>query len=157
MACNCVTNKCNSCRNFVTTGAVTISGTTLVLQIPSNNYLNNQEVCICVAQPIPAGTTSSLNVVIQIGTDTTNLYPLRTKCGHNIYADQIKTRTLYCTRVATDSTTFVYNGRCPLPCTSAIMTGSLPVTQVTNAATTATVNNIPKTVNVTSENGVNTK
>ena len=157
MACNCVTNKCNRCRNFVTTGAVTISGTTLVLQIPSNNYLNNQEVCICVAQPIPAGTTSSLNVVIQIGTDTTNLYPLRTKCGHNIYADQIKTRTLYCTRVATDSTTFVYNGRCPLPCTSAIMTGSLPVTQVTNAATTATVNNIPKTVNVTSENGVNTK
>lgn len=140
MSCNCVTSGCNRCSNFITTTSVTVSGTNLVLQIPSNNYSNDGEVCICVAQALPSGVSSSLSVVVQIGTATT-LYPLRTKCGHNVYGDQIRTRTLYCTRVAADTATFVFNGRCRLPCTTAVIPGSLPITQVTNTTvTTASVN-----------------
>lgn len=147
MACNCVNSRCNRCRNFVATTAVTVSGTNLVLQIPSNNYSNDSEVCICVAQPLPTGVTPKLTVVVQIGTAAT-LYSLRTKCGHNVYGDQIRTRTLYCTRVAADSATFVFNGRCALPCTDAVIPGSLPITQVTNTSTTAAVASV---------NGGNTK
>lgn len=130
MACNTITCNCNTCSKFVATTAVTLTGGNLVLQIPSNNYVNNGEVCICVAQSIPAGVTAATPVVVQIGAAVTT-YPMKTKCGHNVYGDQIKSRKLYCTRVATDTAVFVYNGRCPLPCTKHIFPGSLPITQVT--------------------------
>lgn len=133
MACNCISNRCNSCKNFVNSTAVTLSGTNLIITIPQNNYANNSEVCICVSQSIPAGVTGETQVVIQIGTATTN-YPLVTKCGHNVYGDQITSRTLYCTRVATDTASFVYNGYKCLPCTAHIFPAALPVS--TAAAST---------------------
>lgn len=130
MACNCINSNCNKCNHFVATLSTSISGGNLVLQIPANNYINNTEVCIAIAQAIPDGTTAAMPVVVQIGTDGT-LYPLRTKCGHNIYADQVRSRRIYCTRVATDTASFIYNGRCNLPCTANIMPGSIPNIQVT--------------------------
>lgn len=127
MACNCISNRCNSCKNFVNSTAVTLSGTNLVIAIPQNNYINNSEVCICISQNIPSGVTGETQVVIQIGADTATTYPLRTKCGHNIYGDQIKSRTLYCTRVATDTASFIYNGYKCLHCTAHIFPAALPV------------------------------
>lgn len=136
MGCIGINSNCNKCNNFVATTAVTVSGTNLVLTIPSNNYRNDSNVCICVAQALPSGVTSALTVVVQIGTNQT-LYPLRTACGHNVYGDQIFSRRMYCTKVATDSGTFVIrNSKC-LPCTSAIMLGSLPSTQVTESTQSA--------------------
>ena len=129
MACSCISSRCNSCKHFVTSTAVALTGGNLVITIPQNNYVNNSEVCICVAQNIPAGVTGETPVVIQIGTGAT-LFPLVTKCGHNVYGDQIRSRRIYCTRVATDTSRFVYNGRCNLPCTSHIFPAALPLTVV---------------------------
>lgn len=134
MACNNCGRGCNSCRNFVTTLTVASDGTNLVLQIPSNNYINNTEVCICISSNITSLTTP-LPVKIQIGT-ATDLYDLVTRNGHNVYSDQLQRRRIYCTRVATDTLSFVYNGRCSLPCTSYIMPGSLPIAQATNPSNT---------------------
>lgn len=45
-------------------------------------------------------------VAITLGAGTTQ-YVLRTKCGNNVHADQIRSRRVYHTNVATDSGTFV--------------------------------------------------
>lgn len=133
MACNNCGHGCSNCRHFVTSVSVVDNTAQLVIQIPSNNYLNNSEVCIAIAQNIP-GTSQVRPVKIQIGT-ATDLYDLIDRDGHYVYSDQLRKRTIYCTRVATDSLIFIYNGRCCLPCTSFIMPGSLPVAQATNPTT----------------------
>ena len=126
MSCNYISSRCNRCRNFVTSSAVALTDGNLVITIPQNNYINNSEVCICIAQNIPAGVTGETPVVIQIGTDAT-LYSLVTRCGHNVYGDQVRSRRIYCTRVATDTARFVYNGRCNLPCTNHVFPAALPI------------------------------
>lgn len=125
MYCNCMNSRCNNCKSFVTSNAITISGESLVVNIPTNNYPNNAEICLVLTQALPAGS-DSLPVLIQIG-EGGPTYPLRTMAGHNVYADQLTTRRIYNLRVAADSGTFVYNGRCSLPCSSAVVPGSLPV------------------------------
>lgn len=139
MACNFISSKCNTCKRFVLSTAVTLSGTNLVITIPQNNYANNSEVCIAIAQPIPVGASAANPVVIQIGAGKEQ-YPLITKCGHDVYADQVCTRKIYCTRVATDNSQFVYNGYAGLPCTSHIFPAALPLvapaTSTPNSKTT---------------------
>lgn len=139
MACNFVTSKCNTCKNFVLSTEVALSGTNLVVTIPQNSYANDSEVCIAIAQPIPTGVSAANPVVIQIGTATTQ-YPLINRCGHDVYADQVCTRKIYCTRVAADNGFFVYNGRCNLPCTDHIFPAALPTT--TTATASASTNSI---------------
>lgn len=68
-------------------------------------YSNKEKVCICVAQALP-NVTSAQTVAITIGTGTTQ-YPLRTKCGNDVHADQIRSRRVYHTNVATDTASFV--------------------------------------------------
>lgn len=127
MSCCGINKGCNGCRSFVVTTAVATNGTDLVLQIPENNYINNTEVCIAIGQNIPS-LSGILPVKVQIGADAT-LYDVVTRSGHYVYSDQVKKRNIYCTSVATDTLSFVYNGRCGLPCTSVIMPGSIPITQ----------------------------
>ena len=50
--------------------------------------------------------TSVQTVAVTIGTGTTQ-YPLMTKCGNNVHADQIRSRRVYHTNVATDTASFV--------------------------------------------------
>lgn len=109
MACRLYNNGgfgCAGCCHFVKTTAVTLNGTVLELNIPQDTFSNGEKVCICVAQSIPAGVTSVDTVAITIGTGTTQ-YPLRTKCGNAVHADQIRSRKVYHTFVATDTGTFV--------------------------------------------------
>lgn len=109
MPCNLYNNNgfgCGGCCHFVRTTSVTLTGGVLILNIPQNTYRNGEKVCICVAQAIPDGVTSADTVAITIGTDATQ-YPLRTKCGNNVHADQIRSRKVYHTYVATDTGTFV--------------------------------------------------
>ena len=47
-----------------------------------------------------------MNVAIQIGTATT-LYPIVRKCGHYLYANQVRTRKNYLLLVAGDTQRFV--------------------------------------------------
>lgn len=113
MPCNLYNNNgfgCGGCCHFVRTNTVTVVGNVLVLNIPTptHPYTNKEKVCICVAQSIPATASSAQTVAITIGTATTQ-YPLRTKCGNNVHADQIRSRKVYHTNVATDTATFVVN------------------------------------------------
>lgn len=110
MACRLYNNEgygCGACTHFVKTSAVTLVGSVLVLNIPQKTYSNHEKVCICVAQAIP-DVTSAQTVAITIGTSTTQ-YPLRTKCGNNVHADQIRSRRVYHTNVATDIPAFIAN------------------------------------------------
>ena len=108
MPCRLYNNNgfgCGGCEHFVRTNSVTLVGSVLVLNIPQKTYSNKEKVCICVAQAIPE-VTPEQTVAITIGTEATQ-YPLRTKCGNNVHADQIRNRRVYHTNVATDTGTFV--------------------------------------------------
>lgn len=123
---NCYPNtNCRVCDNLVISTSVAISGTEMVITIPQATYTNNQKLCILIAQTIPASATP-LPVTIQInGSETT--IPFRTICGHNVYSDQLRTRTIYPIYAATDSQTFVYRlkERC-LPCTNYTFSDTIP-------------------------------
>lgn len=97
---------CGGCSHFVRTNSVTLTADVLILNIPDSTYSNKEKVCICVAQSIPEGVTSANTVAVTIGTEATQ-YPLRTKCGNNVHADQIRSRKVYHTNVATDIPVFV--------------------------------------------------
>lgn len=105
MACR---NVCRLCDNLVLSTAVTFTaGTGLVITIPDGSYNNGDKYCIVVAQTIPANTTITAPVFIQIGTGT-ELYPLD-KCDcSQITACGIRTRTKYSTRVSTTPTGGVF-------------------------------------------------
>lgn len=123
---NCYPNtNCRICSNIVVSTNVAISGSEMVITIPAATYTNNEKLCILVAQAIPASATP-LPVVIQV-TGASATTPFRTTCGHNIYSDQLRTRTIYPSYAATDSQTFVYRlkERC-LPCTSYAFADVIP-------------------------------
>lgn len=108
MACNLYNNNgfgCGGCVHFVKTVSATLVGSVLVLNLPQATYSNKEKVCICVAQALP-DVTSAQTVAITIGTGTTQ-YPIRTKCGNNVHADQIRSRRVYHTNVATDVGAFM--------------------------------------------------
>lgn len=99
----------NCCKEILTT-AVAVVADTLVLTIPQATFQNCCEYVIRIAQDIPATATNLMPVVIQIGTDATQ-YPLVRKCGHNVYANQVKTRCRYVVKIAADTARFVlWNG-----------------------------------------------
>lgn len=101
MACK---NVCKLCDKLIISTAVTFTeGTGLVVTIPAGSYLNGEKYCIVIAQSIPAETTITAPVLIQIGAGTV-LYPLRKcNCGQ-VTACAIRTRTKYSTVVVTDGT-----------------------------------------------------
>lgn len=116
MACRYYNNdgfRCGSCVHMVKTNSVTVVGTVLVLNIPlqaGQLFSNHEKVCICVQQNIPTTITSAMTVAITLGTSATQ-YPLRTKCGNNVHADQIRSRKVYHTYVATDIPAFIVDGK----------------------------------------------
>lgn len=101
-------NVCKLCKNLVLSQSVVFTpGTGLIINIPEGNYSDCEKVCIVIAQSIPAATTISAPVFIQIGTGTV-LYPL-TKCDcTQATACSIRTRTKYSTRVETTSNSGVF-------------------------------------------------
>ena len=114
MACNLYNNngyKCGACTHFVKKISVTLTDGVLILNIPQNTYSNHEKVCICIAQSIP-DVTSIDKVAITLGTATPQ-YIMRTKCGNNVHADQLRSRKVYHTFVATDTNAFVVD-KCEL-------------------------------------------
>ena len=111
MACKLFNNGgfgCGGCCHFDRTNSVSLTGSVLVLDIPAPqvNLTNKEKICICVAQSIPAGVTSADTVAVTIAGGATQ-YPLRTRCGNNVHADQIRCRKVLHTNVATDIPIFV--------------------------------------------------
>lgn len=117
MSCRFYNNNgfgCGGCCHFVRTTSATLDGNVLILNIPQKNYSNKEKICICVAQAIPE-VTSAQTVAVTIGASATQ-YPLITKCGNNVHADQIRSRKVYHATVATDTMSFVVPA-CELCCT----------------------------------------
>ena len=101
MACPTV---CKLCNRLIISTAVTFTAPNLIITIPAGSYEDGEKYCIVVAQTIPAETTITAPVFIQIG-DGTELYPLdRCDCSQAT-ACNIRTRTRYSTRVVTDANT----------------------------------------------------
>ena len=97
-------NMCRLCDRLILSQSVVFtSGTGLIITIPEGTYNNGQKYCIVIAQTIPAETTISAPVFIQIGGGSV-LYPLD-KCDcTQATACSIRTRTKYSTRVETTPT-----------------------------------------------------
>ena len=103
MSCSLYNNNgygCGGCIHFVKTVSATVQDNVLILNIPQASYSNKEKVCICIAQTLP-DVTSAETVVVTIGTGATQ-YPLRTRCGNNVHADQVRSRKVYHTNIATD-------------------------------------------------------
>lgn len=101
MACPTV---CKLCKRLIISTAVTFTAPNLIITIPAGSYEDGEKYCIVIAQTIPAETTITAPVFIQIG-DGTELYPLdRCDCSQAT-ACNIRTRTRYSTRVVTDANT----------------------------------------------------
>jgi len=99
MACK---NVCRLCNHLVISESVEFTGGNLVITLPANSFDNGEKVCIVIAQTIPAETTITAPVVIQIGEGTVQ-YPLTTRCCTPVTACGVRTRTKYATRVATSA------------------------------------------------------
>ena len=97
-------NMCRLCDRLILSQSVVFtSGTGLIITIPEGAYNNGQKYCIVIAQTIPAETTISAPVFIQIGGGSV-LYPLD-KCDcTQATACSIRTRTKYSTKVETTPT-----------------------------------------------------
>lgn len=95
--------NCN-CGTLLTTG-VAVVGNQLVLTIPDQPYINCRNYTIRIVQDIPA--TATMPVAVQFGSTGATLYDVVRKCGHFLYANQIRTRRNYTLRVAADTMRFV--------------------------------------------------
>lgn len=95
---------CN-CRTILTT-SVAVVGTNLVLTVPAFTFENCRDYIVRIAQDVPLTATNLMPVVIKIGTGTT-LYNIVRPCGHNLYANQVRTRRNYRLKVAADVQRFV--------------------------------------------------
>lgn len=134
MACK---NKCSLCPNLIISTAVTFTaGTGLVITIPAGSYNNGCKYCIVVGQNIPAETTITAPVFIQVGTGAV-LYQLTQPCCDQVTACGIKTRTKYCTRVHTSGDTGTFRLLERVCCASdrlrALNGDGTPVTPTTGA------------------------
>ena len=101
MACK---NVCKLCDKLIISTAVTFTaGTGLIITIPESAYNDGGKYCIVISQTIPAETTISAPVFIQIGAGSV-LYPLD-KCDcTQATACSMRTRTKYSTMVETSPT-----------------------------------------------------
>ena len=97
-------NVCKLCPKLILSTATTFTaGTGLIITIPEGAYNDGGKYCIVIAQTIPAETTISAPVFIQIGAGSV-LYPLD-KCDcTQATACSMRTRTKYSTRVETTPT-----------------------------------------------------
>lgn len=108
MPCNLYDNNgfgCGGCTHFVKTNDITLNNSVLELNIPEETYNNKEKVCICVAQTIP-DVKNTDKVTVTIGKNATQ-YPLVTRRGNFVHADQIRSRKVYHTNVATDTAVFL--------------------------------------------------
>ena len=95
-------NKCGKlCDHFVVTTSVAFAAGTLTLTLPDDvTYGNGEKFCIVIGQTIPDTTTLNAPVVAVIGAGTT-AFPLVTRCGAPVVAQQVSTRRKYPTCVTT--------------------------------------------------------
>lgn len=121
-------SNCKLCSRSIISQSITFNGTSLVVNLPTDNYGNKQKYCIILAQSIPDETTINAPVVFTIGTGTVQ-YPFVNNDCTPILASQVRTRRVYRTKVNTgvNDGVFKYVGDCCLPSNSTTVVDSIPV------------------------------
>lgn len=121
-------SNCKLCSRSIISQSITFNGTSLVVNLPTDNYGNKQKYCIILAQSIPDETTINAPVVFTIGTGTVQ-YPFVNNDCTPILASQVRTRRVYRTKVSTgvNDGVFKYVGDCCLPSNSTTVVDSIPV------------------------------
>lgn len=121
-------SNCKLCSRSIISQSITFNGTSLVVNLPNDNYGNKQKYCIILAQSIPDETTINAPVVFTIGTGTVQ-YPFVNNDCTPILASQVRTRRVYRTKVSTgvNDGVFKYVGDCCLPSNSTTVLDSIPV------------------------------
>ena len=109
--------SCGCCSHFYKSNSVTVSDNVLIINIPQDTFSNKEKACICLTQSIPDTATSAMQVVVTIGTGSTQ-YPLLNACGSTVQADQLRSRRVYHTKVSTQPASFVLCNNRELCCTS---------------------------------------
>ena len=109
-------NKCGKlCDHFVVTTAVAFADGTLTLTLPDDiTYGSCEKYCLVIGQTIPDTTTLNAPVVAVIGAGTTE-FPLLTRCGAPVVAQQVETRRKYPVYVTTTATGGTFKMLCDLP------------------------------------------
>lgn len=108
MACSQYTNGgygCGGCLHFFKSLSITLATDVLTITLPAETVRNREKFCICLAQNIPEGATANTIVNIAV-TGITAPFPLLTKCGNRVYADQLRSRTVLHTIALTDTPAF---------------------------------------------------
>lgn len=121
-------SNCKLCSRSIISQSITFNGTSLIVNLPNDNYGNKQKYCIILAQSIPDETTINAPVVFTIGTGTVQ-YPFVNNDCTPILASQVRTRRVYRTKVNTgvNDGVFKYVGDCCLPSNSTTVVDSIPV------------------------------
>lgn len=118
---------CNGklCKRFVGSVSVTVTGTSLVVNIPQANYDDCEKLCIAILQEIPTTATRGLPVVITIGTNATEYSLIRCN-GTPVTQEYIAQGNIYRAIVQTTVTSAVFR---VLGCLSAacVNLASIPV------------------------------
>ena len=98
---NC--NSCNECARKVYVSDVTFADGTLTLNFPDTiNYGNGCKFCFVITTALPDTATLNAPVVATIGDGTTE-FPVLTRCGAQVVAQQLRTRRRYAFRVSTNA------------------------------------------------------
>lgn len=120
------------CERLVISNSVTFVDNTLVINLPSGAYGDNEKYCIVVAQNLPDATTINAPVVITIGEDADTTYPLLNSDCSTVYACSINRRTRYSVRVRTSIQDGVFALLGKLPCSQCSnRAASLPLSVAT--------------------------
>lgn len=83
---------CNRCDRFIKSSSITASSSDVIITISSAPTLTNlKRFCLVLAQNLPEGA-NTLPVQISIGGTT---YPVYTRTGNLLRADQIRCRRVY--------------------------------------------------------------
>lgn len=125
MSCKYNSHCGRLCPRFVITTTVAFADGTLTLTLPDDvTYANGQRYCIVIGQAIPAATTINAPVVAVVGTGTTE-FPLLTRCGAPVVAQQLATRRRYPVLVSTTAAGGSLRILCDLPCVDTTTLGAL--------------------------------
>ena len=103
MCSNC-RRTCHLCKNLVLSQGITFADGTLTINLPADrSYDEGAELCLLLAQTIPAETTIVAPVVITIGAGEAE-YPLTNRCCAQLTACALRTRRVYPVTVVTTPT-----------------------------------------------------
>lgn len=94
-------NNCSECPYKVVVSTAALTGGVLVLTLPdTQRYSNGCKYCFILGTALPAGIPIDTPVSVVVG-DGTVQFPLLTRCGAPVVAQQLSSRQRYPFRVAT--------------------------------------------------------